>query len=150
MHYQFWKEVIFCLIHIVQLSENIHSRMRELLKEKLQELGYPSSDFSLHSLRAGEVTAAAGECKRQLCRGHTKETAVCLVELRSVEVSIFRTIVIQPQGHSSFFYRTLCWPASGTCWIFTCVIWLSTLPSVFLESSYTLVLYVWEWLGRGG
>lgn len=36
-----------------------HSRMSELLKEKLQELGFPPADFSLHSLRAGGATAAA-------------------------------------------------------------------------------------------
>ena len=36
-----------------------YSRMRELLKKKLEELGFPSTDFSLHSLRAGGATAAA-------------------------------------------------------------------------------------------
>ena len=36
------------------------SRMRELLKEKLQELSFPPAEFSLHSLRAGGATAAAG------------------------------------------------------------------------------------------
>jgi len=36
-----------------------YSRMRELLKEKLQQLGFPPTDFSLHSLRAGGATAAA-------------------------------------------------------------------------------------------
>lgn len=35
------------------------SRMRELLKNKLEELGFPSAEFSLHSLRAGGATAAA-------------------------------------------------------------------------------------------
>ena len=33
--------------------------MRELLKEKLQQLGFPSNEYSLHSLRAGGVTVAA-------------------------------------------------------------------------------------------
>ena len=33
--------------------------MCELLKAKLKELGLPSTDFSLHSLRAGGTTAAA-------------------------------------------------------------------------------------------
>ena len=33
--------------------------MRELLKEKLQQLGFPSNEYSLHSSRAGEATAAA-------------------------------------------------------------------------------------------
>ena len=37
-----------------------YSRMRELLKEKLEELGFPSADYSLHSLRAGGATAVAG------------------------------------------------------------------------------------------
>lgn len=37
-----------------------YSRMRELLKEKLLELGFPSEEFGLHSLRAGGATAAAG------------------------------------------------------------------------------------------
>jgi len=32
--------------------------MRELLKEKLQQLGFPSNEYSLHSLRAGRATAA--------------------------------------------------------------------------------------------
>jgi len=36
-----------------------YSRMRELLKEKLQQLGFPPTDFSLHSLRAGGAIAAA-------------------------------------------------------------------------------------------
>ena len=36
-----------------------YSRMRELLKAKLDELGFPSTDFSLHSLRSGGATAAA-------------------------------------------------------------------------------------------
>ena len=33
--------------------------MRELLKQKLVELGFNPVDFSLHSLRAGGATAAA-------------------------------------------------------------------------------------------
>ena len=37
-----------------------YSRMRELLKEKLEELGLTSADYNLHSLRAGGATAAAG------------------------------------------------------------------------------------------
>ena len=36
-----------------------YSRMRELLKKKLDKLGFPSTNFSLHSLRAGGATAAA-------------------------------------------------------------------------------------------
>ena len=36
-----------------------YSRMRELLKKKLEELGFSSANFSLHSLRAGGATAAA-------------------------------------------------------------------------------------------
>ena len=36
-----------------------YSRMRELLKKKLEELGFPSAEFSLHSLKAGGTTAAA-------------------------------------------------------------------------------------------
>jgi len=36
-----------------------YSRMRELIKEKLEELGFPAVDFGLHSLRAGGATAAA-------------------------------------------------------------------------------------------
>jgi len=35
------------------------SRLSELLKEKLDKLGYPSVNFSPHSLRAGGATAAA-------------------------------------------------------------------------------------------
>ena len=34
------------------------TRMSELLKQKLDELGYPSVEFSPHSLRAGGATAA--------------------------------------------------------------------------------------------
>ena len=33
--------------------------MAELLNEKLQELGFPMKEFSLHSLRSGGVTTAA-------------------------------------------------------------------------------------------
>ena len=36
-----------------------YSRMCELLKAKLEELGFPSAEFSLHSLRAGGMTVAA-------------------------------------------------------------------------------------------
>ena len=36
-----------------------YSNMRELLKKKLEQLGFPAADFSLHSLRAGGATAAA-------------------------------------------------------------------------------------------
>lgn len=36
-----------------------YSRMRKLPKEKLEQLGFPSADFSLHNLRAGGATAAA-------------------------------------------------------------------------------------------
>ena len=34
--------------------------MRELLKDKLEELGFPLVELSVHSLRAGGATAAAG------------------------------------------------------------------------------------------
>ena len=37
-----------------------YTRLRELLKTKLEELGYPSTEFGVHSLRAGGATAAAG------------------------------------------------------------------------------------------
>ena len=37
-----------------------YSRLRELLKHKLEELGFPSAEFGVHSLRAGGATAAAG------------------------------------------------------------------------------------------
>ena len=37
-----------------------YTRLRELLKTKLEELGYPSTDFGVHSLRAGGATAAVG------------------------------------------------------------------------------------------
>ena len=36
-----------------------YSNMRELLKKKLEQLGFPAADFSLHSLRVGGATAAA-------------------------------------------------------------------------------------------
>ena len=36
-----------------------YGRMRELLKAKLDELGFSLTDFSLHSLRSGGATAAA-------------------------------------------------------------------------------------------
>ena len=36
-----------------------YTRLRELLKSKLEELNYPSTDFGVHSLRAGGATAAA-------------------------------------------------------------------------------------------
>ena len=34
-------------------------RLRKLLKAKVEELGYPSVDFRVHSLRAGGAMAAA-------------------------------------------------------------------------------------------
>ena len=37
-----------------------YTRLRELLKSKLDELGYSSAVFGVHSLRAGGATAAAG------------------------------------------------------------------------------------------
>ena len=36
-----------------------YSTLRELFKKKLSELGYPSEEFGLHSLRAGGASAAA-------------------------------------------------------------------------------------------
>ena len=36
-----------------------YTRLRELLKAKLEELGYPSADFGVHSLRAGGAMAVA-------------------------------------------------------------------------------------------
>ena len=36
-----------------------YTRLRELLKSKLEKLGYPSGDFGVHSLRAGGTMAAA-------------------------------------------------------------------------------------------
>ena len=36
-----------------------YTRLRELLKGKLEELGYSSAEFGVHSLRAGGATAAA-------------------------------------------------------------------------------------------
>ena len=37
-----------------------YSRLRELLLDRLQVLGYPPDQFGVHSLRAGGATAAAG------------------------------------------------------------------------------------------
>ena len=36
----------------------IYSKIRELLKAKLDELGFPSTECSIHSLRSGEAAAA--------------------------------------------------------------------------------------------
>ena len=36
-----------------------YTRMRELLPERLQSLGYPTSQFGVHSLRSGGASAAA-------------------------------------------------------------------------------------------
>ena len=36
-----------------------YSRMKELFKQKLSQLGFEADDFRLHSLRAGGATAAA-------------------------------------------------------------------------------------------
>ena len=36
-----------------------YTTLRELFKKKLSDLGYPSEEFGLHSLRAGGATAAA-------------------------------------------------------------------------------------------
>ena len=35
-----------------------YTRMSELLKEKLQQLGFPVGEYSLHSLRSGGATTA--------------------------------------------------------------------------------------------
>ena len=37
----------------------LHSRLSELIKEKLVKLGYPAVDFSPYNLRAGGATTAA-------------------------------------------------------------------------------------------
>ena len=37
-----------------------YSRLRELLLDRLQALGYPADQFGVHSLRTGGATAAAG------------------------------------------------------------------------------------------
>ena len=36
-----------------------HSRMSELVKEKLDELGFKAAEFGLHSLQSGGATTAA-------------------------------------------------------------------------------------------
>ena len=36
-----------------------YSRLSELFKCKLEDLGYPAAKFGLHSLRVGEATVAA-------------------------------------------------------------------------------------------
>ena len=36
-----------------------YTRMRELLQEKLVQLGYSPDSFGIHSLRVGDTTAAA-------------------------------------------------------------------------------------------
>ena len=81
-----------------------YSRMRELLKEKLQELGFSSTEFSLHSLRAGGATAAAGagvldrifkrhgrwkteNAKDGVRRGCIRETAIGFLQLGFITVS---------------------------------------------------------------
>lgn len=38
----------------------MYTRLKELLKSKLEELGYPSAEFGVHSLRAGGATTAVG------------------------------------------------------------------------------------------
>ena len=57
-----------------------YSQLRELLKNKLEELGYPSTEFGVHSLRAGGTTAAVERCisdrlfnKHVYCRLETGE-----------------------------------------------------------------------------
>ena len=53
-----------------------YCRMRELLKQKLVELGFNAADFSLHSLRAGGTTAAGVSDRVFKRHGHWKsETA---------------------------------------------------------------------------
>ena len=47
-----------------------YSRMRELLKQKLVELGFNAADFSLHSLRAGGATAAAAGVSDRVFKRH--------------------------------------------------------------------------------
>ena len=37
-----------------------YTRFSELLKQKLMDLGFPAVEFTPHSLRSGEATAAAG------------------------------------------------------------------------------------------
>ena len=81
-----------------------YSRTRELLKEKLQELGFSSTEFNLHTLRAGGATAAAGaevpdriykrhgrwkteNAKDGVRRGCIRETAVCFPQLGFIMVS---------------------------------------------------------------
>ena len=42
------------------LGDNTCHYIRELVKEKLDELGFQAVEFGLHSIRAGGTTAAAG------------------------------------------------------------------------------------------
>ena len=71
--------------------------MRELLKKKLEQLGFPSADFSLHSLRAGGATAAAaagvpdrvfkkhGHWKSESAKdGYVEDSFICHDELGTV------------------------------------------------------------------
>ena len=50
-----------------------YTRLRECLKEKLLQLGFPAAQFGLHSLRAGGATAAANaKVPDRLFRRHRK------------------------------------------------------------------------------
>ena len=65
-----------------------YSRMRELLKKKLDELGFPSADFSLHRLRAGGATtvAAAGvpdRCLRSMATGSPRQQRMGILRTHS-------------------------------------------------------------------
>ena len=56
--------------HKLQATGDItYSRLRELLKKKLQ-LGFPSAELSLHSLRAGGATAAAAGVPDRVFKKH--------------------------------------------------------------------------------
>ena len=60
------KSFLFCRITKLKSGERLregaalsYTRLQKCLKEKLIQLGFPASQFGLHSLRAGGTTAAA-------------------------------------------------------------------------------------------
>lgn len=72
-----------------------YSRLRELLKTKLEELGYPSTEFGVHSPRAGGATAASGgvfqtDFLRSMATGIQKPPKMVILRTLWNNVSYYR------------------------------------------------------------
>ena len=76
----------FEVLHGVKLRNKgglSYTRMRELVLEKLAEIGEDPKKFGLHSLRSGGATAAAnaGGCSRDMGDGVVKTLKMAMLRI---------------------------------------------------------------------